>query len=126
MGTHDILDDLAQLPAVALRGARAHGIPFGAARADPSRRAVCRGARVHGPCPRRLQAGRRPGGAAHRAAVRAGLSRERGVEASKRADEAAARASQLESRVRALTDELDARTGYRARRRRVGGVARRC
>src|SRR6185503_14838000 len=41
------------------------------------------------------------------------LSGERGVEASKRADEAAARASQLESRVRALSDELDARTGYR-------------
>jgi transcriptional regulator with GAF, ATPase, and Fis domain len=41
------------------------------------------------------------------------LSGERGVEASKRADEAAARASHLESRVRALSDELDARTGYR-------------
>jgi transcriptional regulator with GAF, ATPase, and Fis domain len=41
------------------------------------------------------------------------LSGERGIEASKRADEAAARASQLESRVRALSDELDARTGYR-------------
>jgi transcriptional regulator with GAF, ATPase, and Fis domain len=41
------------------------------------------------------------------------LSRERGAAASKRADEAAARASQLESRVRALADELDARTGYR-------------
>jgi transcriptional regulator with GAF, ATPase, and Fis domain len=41
------------------------------------------------------------------------LSRERGDEASRRADEAAARASHLESRVRALSDELDARTGYR-------------
>ena len=41
------------------------------------------------------------------------LSGERGVEASRRADEAAARASHLESRVRALSDELDARTGYR-------------
>jgi transcriptional regulator with GAF, ATPase, and Fis domain len=41
------------------------------------------------------------------------LSGERGVEAARRADEAAARASQLESRVRALSDELDARTGYR-------------
>jgi len=41
------------------------------------------------------------------------LSRERQVEASKRADEASARASRLESRVRALTEELDARTGYR-------------
>ena len=35
------------------------------------------------------------------------------AEASKRADEATARAAQLEARVRALTDELDARTGYR-------------
>jgi transcriptional regulator with GAF, ATPase, and Fis domain len=41
------------------------------------------------------------------------LQRERGAEAAKRADEASARASQLESRVRALTEELDARTGYR-------------
>ena len=41
------------------------------------------------------------------------LSGERGVEAARRADEAAARASQLETRVRALSDELDARTGYR-------------
>jgi transcriptional regulator with GAF, ATPase, and Fis domain len=41
------------------------------------------------------------------------LSGERSVEASKRADEAAARAAHLESRVRALSDELDARTGYR-------------
>jgi transcriptional regulator with GAF, ATPase, and Fis domain len=41
------------------------------------------------------------------------LSRERQAEASKRADEASARASKLESRVRALTEELDARTGYR-------------
>ena len=41
------------------------------------------------------------------------LSRERQAEASRRADEASARASRLESRVRALTDELDARTGYR-------------
>jgi transcriptional regulator with GAF, ATPase, and Fis domain len=41
------------------------------------------------------------------------LSRERQVEATKRADEASARASRLESRVRALTEELDARTGYR-------------
>ena len=32
---------------------------------------------------------------------------------SKRADEASARAAQLESRVRMLTEELDARTGYR-------------
>ena len=48
------------------------------------------------------------------------LSRERGAEASKRADEASARASRLESRVNALTEELDARTGYR---RVVGGSA---
>jgi len=41
------------------------------------------------------------------------LSRERQAEASKRADEASARAARLESRVRALTEELDARTGYR-------------
>jgi transcriptional regulator with GAF, ATPase, and Fis domain len=41
------------------------------------------------------------------------LSRERGVEATRRADAATERASKLEARVRALTDELDARTGYR-------------
>ena len=41
------------------------------------------------------------------------LSRERGVEAIRRADEATDRAAKLEARVRALTEELDARTGYR-------------
>jgi transcriptional regulator with GAF, ATPase, and Fis domain len=41
------------------------------------------------------------------------LAREREVEASRRADEASGRAAQLEARVRALTDELDGRTGYR-------------
>ena len=41
------------------------------------------------------------------------LARERGAEVLKRADEASARALKLESRVRALTEELDARTGYR-------------
>jgi transcriptional regulator with GAF, ATPase, and Fis domain len=41
------------------------------------------------------------------------LSRERGVEAARRADEATDRAAKLEARVRALTDELDSRTGYR-------------
>jgi two-component system response regulator FlrC len=41
------------------------------------------------------------------------LSRDRGFEAVRRADEATERASRLEARVRALTDELDARTGYR-------------
>ena len=41
------------------------------------------------------------------------VARERESQASKRADEATARASRLEARVRALTDELDARTGYR-------------
>src|SRR5215831_3389009 len=41
------------------------------------------------------------------------LEREHVVEATKRADKADARAAQLESRVRQLTDELDARTGYR-------------
>jgi transcriptional regulator with GAF, ATPase, and Fis domain len=41
------------------------------------------------------------------------LARDRGTETSKRADEATARAAKLESRVRALTEELDARTGYR-------------
>ncbi|HKB12936.1 MAG TPA: sigma 54-interacting transcriptional regulator [Vicinamibacterales bacterium] len=40
------------------------------------------------------------------------LSRERQAEASRRADEASERAARLEARVRALTDELDARTGY--------------
>jgi two-component system response regulator AtoC len=39
--------------------------------------------------------------------------RERGAQASKRADEASERAARLEARVRALTEELDARTGYR-------------
>jgi transcriptional regulator with GAF, ATPase, and Fis domain len=41
------------------------------------------------------------------------LARERGVEATKRADEATERAARLEARVRALTDELDARSGFR-------------
>jgi transcriptional regulator with GAF, ATPase, and Fis domain len=41
------------------------------------------------------------------------LARERGVEATRRADEASERAARLEARVRALTDELDARTGFR-------------
>ena len=41
------------------------------------------------------------------------LARDRELQASRRADEAALRASQLEARVRALTEELDARTGYR-------------
>jgi transcriptional regulator with GAF, ATPase, and Fis domain len=41
------------------------------------------------------------------------LAREQRAAASQRADEASARVSRLESRVRTLTDELDARTGYR-------------
>jgi len=41
------------------------------------------------------------------------LAHDREVAASKRADEAAERAARLEARVRALTDELDARTGFR-------------
>jgi transcriptional regulator with GAF, ATPase, and Fis domain len=41
------------------------------------------------------------------------LARERGVEATRQADEATDRASKLEARVRVLTEELDARTGYR-------------
>jgi len=41
------------------------------------------------------------------------LAHDREVEAVKRADEATARAAKLEARVRALTDELDARTGFR-------------
>ena len=41
------------------------------------------------------------------------LARSREVEAMRRADEAVSRASKLEERVRALTEELDARTGYR-------------
>jgi transcriptional regulator with GAF, ATPase, and Fis domain len=48
------------------------------------------------------------------------LSRERRAEASSRADEATARAARLEARVRSLTEELDARTGYR----RVVGESR--
>ena len=41
------------------------------------------------------------------------LAHDREVEAVKRADEATARAAKLEARVRMLTEELDARTGYR-------------
>jgi transcriptional regulator with GAF, ATPase, and Fis domain len=41
------------------------------------------------------------------------IARDRGLEESKRADEASERAARLESRVRLLTEELDARTGYR-------------
>jgi PAS domain S-box-containing protein len=53
--------------------------------------------------------------AARRVADRLALSlmREKGIEAARRADEAAARATRLEARVRALTEELDSRTGYR-------------
>jgi two-component system response regulator AtoC len=40
------------------------------------------------------------------------FARERRSAAARRADEASARVSQLEARVRELTDELDARTGY--------------
>jgi PAS domain S-box-containing protein len=52
---------------------------------------------------------------ARRVADRLALSllREKGLEAAKRADEASARASTLEARVRVLTEELDARSGYR-------------
>jgi transcriptional regulator with GAF, ATPase, and Fis domain len=49
------------------------------------------------------------------------VAREREIEASKRADEATDRAAKLEARVRALTDELDSRTGYR----RVVGESKR-
>jgi transcriptional regulator with GAF, ATPase, and Fis domain len=48
------------------------------------------------------------------------LARDREIDAERRADEASERASRLEARVRALTDELDARTGYR----RVVGESR--
>jgi transcriptional regulator with GAF, ATPase, and Fis domain len=41
------------------------------------------------------------------------LSRDREIEAVRRADEATARAARLEARVKRLTEELDARTGYR-------------
>jgi transcriptional regulator with GAF, ATPase, and Fis domain len=41
------------------------------------------------------------------------LAHDRELAAARRADEATARAAALEARVRALTDELDARTGYR-------------
>jgi transcriptional regulator with GAF, ATPase, and Fis domain len=41
------------------------------------------------------------------------LARDRELQASKRADAAAERASQLEARVRVLTEELDARSGFR-------------
>jgi transcriptional regulator with GAF, ATPase, and Fis domain len=40
------------------------------------------------------------------------LMREQGLQASKRADEASERASKLESRVQALTDELNSRAGF--------------
>jgi transcriptional regulator with GAF, ATPase, and Fis domain len=52
---------------------------------------------------------------AHRLADRlsTALAHDREIAASRRADEATERASRLEARVRALTDELDARTGYR-------------
>jgi transcriptional regulator with GAF, ATPase, and Fis domain len=40
------------------------------------------------------------------------LMREKGLEASKRADEASERATRLEARVQALTDELNARAGF--------------
>jgi transcriptional regulator with GAF, ATPase, and Fis domain len=48
------------------------------------------------------------------------LARDREIAASQRADDAAARAARLEARVKSLTEELDARTGYR----RVVGESR--
>jgi transcriptional regulator with GAF, ATPase, and Fis domain len=52
---------------------------------------------------------------AHRIADRLALAlaRDRELAESRRADEATARAARLEARVRALTDELDSRSGYR-------------
>jgi transcriptional regulator with GAF, ATPase, and Fis domain len=41
------------------------------------------------------------------------IARDREIAASARADEATARAARLEARVKSLTEELDARTGYR-------------
>src|SRR5262249_11471406 len=55
-----------------------------------------------------VQAGRRVAGR-----IALSLEREHGLEEGKRADAATERAARLESRVRALIDELDARTGYR-------------
>jgi two-component system NtrC family response regulator len=51
---------------------------------------------------------------ARRIAARLAISlmREKGMEASKRADEASERAARLENRVRALTEELNARSGF--------------
>jgi transcriptional regulator with GAF, ATPase, and Fis domain len=51
---------------------------------------------------------------ARRVADRLALSllRERGIEAAKRADEASERAARLEARVQALTEELNARSGF--------------
>jgi transcriptional regulator with GAF, ATPase, and Fis domain len=59
---------------------------------------------------------------ARRLAARMALTlvRDRELQASRRADEASARASKLEARVKALTEELDARTGDR----RVVGESR--
>ena len=48
------------------------------------------------------------------------LARDREIEVSRRADEATERAARLEARVRALSEELDSRTGYR----RVVGESR--
>ena len=56
--------------------------------------------------------------------IAATLARDREIAASKRADEASERAARLEARVRALTEELDARTGYSASSANRGSGAR--
>ena len=112
---YDLIDDLQADPVQRdLRGDAAR-LPLGAARADSARRSVRRRARVPVVRARRLQRRRRPRRSPHRRPRRARAgARAAAREASQRADEADARAPRCSRRACAtLTEELDARTGYR-------------
>ena len=111
---HEIVDDLATRTEphhVRIGGA---GLSIAAARAGQARGPVRRRARVRVADALGVHAARHPG---RRAASPTGWRcSSRAIAKSRRrrrADEASARAAKLEARVRLLTEELDARTGYR-------------
>jgi transcriptional regulator with GAF, ATPase, and Fis domain len=111
--THNIIDDLASYDSAGARELARHGLRsllqvslrhderFAGALLFFSR-AVAGFAEAQVPIARRI---------ADRLAVT--LARDREIDAERRAEAATERAARLEARVRTLTDELDARTGYR-------------
>ena len=122
---YDLIEDTSQRPEPYNQQVAATGIPFGAARADPSRRAVCRGACVHvAHAPGVYQ----PGDvlAARRIAQRFALclSGERGVEASQaRGRSGRPRLAARVARAGAVRRARRAH-GLPARDRRIGVMAR--